>query len=111
MVADFLEGEGWEVLALGAATPAPDLAALVDDERPDLVALSTSVADNLDGALDALSRLRELAEPPFVAVGGRAWAAVAQDRRESLGADAWYDDPRDLCEVLAERFPAVGEEA
>jgi methanogenic corrinoid protein MtbC1 len=54
MVADFLEGEGWEVLALGAATPAPDLAALVDDERPDLVALSTSVANNLEGAIDAL---------------------------------------------------------
>ena len=109
MVADFLEGEGWEVLALGAATPAADLAALVDDERPDLVALSTSVANNLDGALETLRRLRELAEPPFVAVGGRAWAAVPAERREALGVGALFVDPRDLCGVLADRFPAVDD--
>ena len=29
MVADFLEGDGWEVLNLGASTPAPDLAGLL----------------------------------------------------------------------------------
>lgn len=110
MVADFLEGEGWEVLALGAATPAADLAALVDDERPDVVALSTSVANNLKGAEETIERLRELDEPPFVAVGGRAWQPVSRERREALGADALYADPRDLCGVLAERFPPVADE-
>ncbi|HEX8123078.1 MAG TPA: cobalamin-dependent protein [Solirubrobacteraceae bacterium] len=110
MVADFLEGEGWEVLALGAATPAPDLAALVDDERPDLVALSTSVANNLEGAAETVRQLRELAEPPFVAVGGRAWGALPAERRDALGADALFDDPRDLCGALAERFPPVEDD-
>lgn len=110
MVADFLEGEGWEVLALGAATPGADLAALVDDERPDLVALSTAVAANVDAAEDALRRLRELADPPFVVVGGRAWTAIAPDRREALGADAWFEDPRELCALLAARFPPVADE-
>jgi methanogenic corrinoid protein MtbC1 len=110
MVADFLEGEGWEVLALGASTPATDLAALVDDERPDLVALSTSVANNLEGAADAVRHLRELAEPPFVAVGGRAWGAMPPERRDALGADALFEDPRELCGVLAERFPPVEDE-
>ena len=42
MVADFLEGDGWEVLNLGASTPARDLARLVDAEQPDVVALSAS---------------------------------------------------------------------
>ena len=110
MVADFLEGEGWEVLALGAATPGSDLAALVDDERPDLVALSTAVAGNVDGAEDTLRRLRELADPPFVVVGGRAWSAIPGERREALGADVWFEDPRDLCALLAERFPPVADE-
>ena len=32
MVADFLEGDGWEVLNLGASTPAPALASLADAE-------------------------------------------------------------------------------
>ena len=111
MVADFLEGEGWEVLALGAAMPAPDLAALVDDERPDVVALSTSVANNLDGAAESIRWLRELAEPPFVAVGGRAWAGVSPERRRELGVDALFDDPRELCTLLTERFAPIGEDA
>jgi MerR family transcriptional regulator, light-induced transcriptional regulator len=111
MVADFLEGEGWEVLSLGASAPAPDLAALVDDERPDVVALSTAVANNLEGAASALEMLHTLDEPPFVAVGGRAWRALADDRREALGADAVFADPRELCAALAERFPPVGDDA
>ena len=111
MVGDFLEAEGWEVLMLGAATPAPDLAALVDDERPDLVALSTSVANNLEGAEGAIGALRSLEEPPFVAVGGRAWRAVPEERRAAVGADALYEDPRDLCAVVAERFPPLDDDA
>ncbi|HEX2087885.1 MAG TPA: cobalamin-dependent protein [Solirubrobacteraceae bacterium] len=110
MVTDFLEAEGWEVLGLGASTPAADLAALVDDERPDVVALSTSVPENLDGAADVLRRLGELREPPFVAVGGRAWTALPPERSEALGAGATFGDPRDLCDVLRERFPPVAEE-
>ena len=109
MVADFLEAEGWEVLALGASTPTPDLVAMVDDERPDVVALSTAIANNLDRARDALGRLRELEEPPFVAVGGRAWAGVAEGRRSQLGADATFADPRELCGALTERFPPVAD--
>ena len=111
MVADFLEAEGWEVLALGAATPASDLAALVDDERPDLVALSTAVAHNLEAAADAVGMLRDLAEPPFVAVGGRAWAALSDERRTAFGADAIFADPRELCGVLAERFPPLDDDS
>jgi MerR family transcriptional regulator, light-induced transcriptional regulator len=109
MVADFLEGEGWEVLALGASTPAPDLTALVDDERPDLVALSTAVAHNLDAAVSAVGMLRDLSDPPFVAVGGRAWAALDDERRAAFGADAVFADPRELLGLLGERFPPVGD--
>ncbi len=44
MVADFLEADGWEVLMLGPGAPAHDLAALVESEQPDVVALSTATA-------------------------------------------------------------------
>ena len=53
MVADFLEGDGWEVLNLGPSTPAPDLARLVDAECPDVVALSTATPAGLPGAAEA----------------------------------------------------------
>ena len=111
MVADFLEGEGWEVLALGAATPAADLAALVDDERPDLVALSTAMPNNLEAATTMVEMLRSLAEPPFVAVGGLAWEALDEARRDALGADALFADPRELCAALKQRFPPIDDNA
>src|SRR3954469_21862393 len=47
MVADFLEGDGWEVLNLGASTPARDLARMTDSEQPDVVALSASTPAGL----------------------------------------------------------------
>jgi MerR family transcriptional regulator, light-induced transcriptional regulator len=110
MVADFLEGQGWEVLSLGASMPAPDLVALVDDERPDVVALSTAVANNLDAAGGAVAMLRALPDPPYVAVGGRAWRALSDEKREALGVDALFGDPRELCGVLSERFPPVTDD-
>ena len=57
MVADFLEGDGWEVLNLGASTPAQDLARMVDAEQPDVVALSASTPAGLPGTAEAVACL------------------------------------------------------
>ena len=110
MLAEFVEGEGWEVLLLGAATPASDLAALVDDERPDVVALSTSVVDNLPEAEGSLQALVELVPRPFVVVGGLAWRGRDADAAR-LGAGACFDDAEALVALLSERFPALPAEA
>src|SRR5919202_960356 len=75
MVADFLEADGWEVIQLGASTPAPDLAELVDAERPQVVALSTATAGSLPGIVDVLGRLRQLEPRPCLVVGGQFWTA------------------------------------
>src|SRR3954468_3282243 len=75
MVADFLEADGWEVLPLGASTPADDLAALADSERPDVVALWTATAGSLPGIVAALERLRRLQPRPCLVVGGQFWTA------------------------------------
>ncbi len=109
MLGEFVEAEGWEVLLLGAATPASDLAALVDDERPDVVALSTSVIDNIPSAEEVLRLLADLRPRPFTVVGGLAWRgreAAAAER----GADACFDDARALIALLTERFPALPDE-
>ena len=57
MVADVLQREGWEVVNLGAATPAGDLVELVEAEVPDLVALSASTAGRLPGVEEVLREL------------------------------------------------------
>jgi methanogenic corrinoid protein MtbC1 len=110
MVADFLESDGWEVLNLGASTPARDLARMADRERPDVVALSTATPAGLPGAAEAVSALRELEAPPLVALGGQLWRGQAREDAERLGADLVLEDPRELIALLRERFPPLPPE-
>jgi methanogenic corrinoid protein MtbC1 len=105
MVGDFLEADGWEVLQLGASTPAPDLAQLVDSERPDLVALSTTTAGALPGIVDAMESLGRLRPRPLIAVGGQFWTAETSHVARELGADLVAPDPRAMVALLRDRVP------
>jgi MerR family transcriptional regulator, light-induced transcriptional regulator len=105
MVADFLEADGWEVVLLGPGAPAADVAALVDHEQPDVVALSTSTAAVLDGVVELLERLRALPEPPLLVVGGRFWTAETRRSAAEFGADLVVGDPRERVSLLRERIP------
>jgi MerR family transcriptional regulator, light-induced transcriptional regulator len=107
MVADFLEGDGWEVLNLGASTPAGDLARMADSERPDVVALSTATPAGLPGAAEAVEALLALDPRPLVVLGGQLWRGGARADADSLGADLVVDDPRELVALLRERFPPL----
>lgn len=109
MLADFLEADGWEVLQLGPATPAEDLAELVSSERPDLVALSTSTAGSLPGVAEALDRLNRLRPRPLIVVGGQFWTAEASRMAGELGADLVCRDPRNTVALLRERLPPPQE--
>ena len=107
MVADFLEGDGWEVLNLGPSTPAQDLARLADAEQADVVALSTSTPAGLPGAAEALAELNGLRPRPTIVLGGQLWTGEARGEAEALGADLVLDDPRELIACLRERFPPL----
>jgi methanogenic corrinoid protein MtbC1 len=111
MVADFLEGDGWEVLNLGASTPARDLARMADAERPDVVALSTATPAALPGAAEAVQALLALDPRPLVVLGGQLWAGPARAEAAGLGADLVADGPRELVALLRERFPPPPPEA
>jgi len=104
MVADFLEADGWEVLHLGASTPASDLAELADQEQPDAVALSTATAGSLPGIVDALERLGRLRPRPCLVVGGQFWTAETSRAARELGADIVERDLRRLPALLRERI-------
>jgi methanogenic corrinoid protein MtbC1 len=107
MVADFLEGDGWEVLNLGASTPALDLATLADAEQADVVALSTSTPGGLPGVAEAVAALKALSPVPLVVLGGQLWTGRARREATALGADLVLDDPRELVAQLRERFPPL----
>ena len=109
MIGDFLEADGWEVLALGADTPARDLLSLIDDEQPDVVALSVTMPSCLDGALELLGALGTVEPRPCVAIGGAAWPATADPAR--MGVDIVAGDPRELVEQLREKLPPQPEDS
>lgn len=106
MVSDLLEAEGWEVLNLGAATPAADLLELVEMECPDLVALSASTAGRLPGVAEVLPLLAAVRPRPLVVVGGSLFTPEAGELAKELGADLVISDARALVHALRERFGA-----
>jgi methanogenic corrinoid protein MtbC1 len=110
MVGEFLEGEAWEVLQLGAGLPAEDLQELVAAEQPDLVGLSTTTPAMLPAAERTLGLLGELDPRPVVVVGGRAWDGVADERVRAMGADVRLPGPVELVELVAERLPPLPED-
>jgi methanogenic corrinoid protein MtbC1 len=105
MVADVLRRDGWEVLPLGAATPAGSLLELVDNEAPDVVAISTTTAGRVPGLEEVLRGLAEVRPRPLVVVGGGMHTAAAARFVRGLGADVVTSDLRELRAVLEERFP------
>ncbi|MDQ3127207.1 MAG: cobalamin-dependent protein [Chloroflexota bacterium] len=105
MVADFLEGDGWEVLELGADTPTADLLAIVASERPDVVGLSTALSHHLGEATSAVAQLKALDPTPFVLVGGAAYADIP-DAAAHVGADASATNAGEASALLRAQFGA-----
>ena len=103
MVADFLETQGWEVLNLGADSPAAEVAALAQRRAAAVVALSTALPGHLLSVTRTCQLLRQLPAPPYIVAGGRAYGGDPQ-RALAVGADAFADDPERLLELLGQRF-------
>lgn len=107
MVADVLQREGWEVVNLGAATPAADLVELVEAEVPDLVALSASTAGRLPGVAEVLRALSALDPRPLVVVGGGLFSGQAAEFAREHGADLVITGLRELMAEVRRRFPPL----
>ncbi|WP_282756088.1 cobalamin B12-binding domain-containing protein [Desulfuromonas thiophila] len=79
MVADILEMHGWDTLFLGANTGLTELVRHIDEQQPDLVALSLSLSHHLPVLLTSLTELRRHFPLLPLIVGGQgfAWADPA----------------------------------
>ena len=92
-VADRFELAGWQVIHLGANTPAADVARAVQDFQPDLVALSTMIALHLRSTATVIAAIRALPKhgKVRVLVGGGPFLQVP-DLWKKVGADGTASD-------------------
>jgi methanogenic corrinoid protein MtbC1 len=102
MLADLLEAEAWEAIALGPSMPARDLIGLVEAEQPDVVAVSITMRDSIEPTIELMAALSVVEPRPFLVAGGQALADGAD-----VGADAIESDVGALVGLLTERFPPL----
>ncbi len=102
MIADTLEHDGWEVAYLGGNVPKEDLLAYLHDYRPQLLALSVTIAFNVDHVRDVIAAIHnnEALKQIKVMVGGR----VFNDNEglwRMIGADGFAEN---LCNARSLAF-------
>jgi methanogenic corrinoid protein MtbC1 len=104
MICDLLEIDGWDTAYLGASVPIEALVSMVEKRRPDVIALSATIAPHLPrlrAAIDAV-RAAKVDRQPLIIAGGRAvggdHALAAQ-----LGADLTAKSAVEAVDVLRVR--------
>jgi excisionase family DNA binding protein len=105
MLSDILRGDGYDVLNLGADTPAGSLVAAMH-EADELVAVVVSVADV--SRLPAAERLIAAARKhgPGVVVVAGGFAIPDEQAARSIGADGWTSDARRLAGLIEDLVAA-----
>lgn len=97
MFAEQLTAAGWDVVFLGASTPAEHLQRFVAAEPPAAVAVSCTVPLYLHGARRAISASHAAGVP--VLAGGAAFG-TAPNRAAAIGADAWASNLDDAVAAI-----------
>ena len=97
MFAEQLRAAGWDVVFLGASTPAEHLQRFVAAERPAAVAVSCTVPLHLPGARRAVSASHAAGVP---ALAGGAAFGTAPNRAAAVGADAWASNLDDAVAAI-----------
>lgn len=104
MLADIFELRGWTSRYVGANTPVGDLAELVRETRPDVVALSATLGAQVPAVTAAVTAVRG-ASGARVLVGGRPFLQVPE-LWEATGADGTAPDAVDAV-ALADQLLTV----
>ena len=99
ILADLVRAEGWEVIDLGADTPASSFAQVVADVV-DVAAVGVSIThgDHLDLIAEIVAAVRSVSPDVPVFVGGAAVGGEAE--AVARGADGWARSAADLSEMV-----------
>lgn len=102
LLASAFERQGWQVVLLGANTPAAELATAAEQFRPDLIALSAGTALHVRASAATVAAIRaRVPERMPILVGGGVFAAVDGLWRD-VGADGTAADAASAIALAAE---------
>lgn len=106
MVADFFEMEGWGTYYLGANTPIESLIKTVEDSRPDILAISSTIPTHVERVKEMIERVKNSMgeKAPKIIVGGypfntdpNLWKRIGSDGYAKNAIDA-VESARSLLE-------------
>jgi len=103
LVADALDRAGFEVRFLGSDVPTDSLCALVEKEKPALLALSVTMSFNLANVAAVTRAVRAGGQRLMIAVGGHALGETSLSADE-LGADFTAIDAATLVRAARSSF-------
>ncbi len=92
MVADFFEMDGWDTYYIGANTPIESLLRTIEEQRPDILGISVTMADNLPKLRELIKRIRTEIDvgQMKIMVGGRLFTFSPELWKE-FDVDAFAD--------------------
>ena len=101
MLADLLEGDGWDVDFYGTSMPVRDLIGAIRERKPLFVGLSAALVMHLGSVKRTITAMGEAlgAEKPPVVVGGNAFRGDGELWRQ-VGADFYAADASAAVDVL-----------
>ena len=95
MVADLFENDGWDSIYLGAAVPEDAMIASVEENQPDLIALSVTMPQHLIDCSVLVERLKKEFPHIPIAVGGHAFDSTNEIWKR-WNVDLYTSDARTL---------------
>ncbi|MBX3377313.1 MAG: cobalamin-dependent protein [Phycisphaeraceae bacterium] len=101
MAVDMLESAGFQVRFAGGNIANDEVMAHVNEEKPDVLLMFASGANDLPNIRALIDQLREIGACPNVqiAVGGGVFNR-ADGLAEEIGADLWANSPMEMVDVL-----------
>lgn len=104
MAVDLLEAAGFEMSFAGGGLPADEVLGHVHEQKPDVLLMFCSAAEDLPQIRQMVDQIHEIAACPDlqIVVGGGVFNR-ADGLAEEIGADLWATSPIELAHAMIER--------
>ena len=99
MISDLFESKGWQSIFLGSAVPVQAIIRTLEEETPDVCALSLCMPEGLPACCKATKKIKEQFPDMLVAVGGRAFEQI-DNPLQITGADIYSKNFQELYKQL-----------